>query len=204
MSSLVDMLSKDVTECLVDVKDYYSKRSTYRIAKAYSHRAQVSLWTFKFESHRKIIQTALALYLSLGAVSVDTDKRLAFAFNLFPQLDPFQEDRLDTTQPVDNSTVLLTQDTTTETDRKSTQSSYVTARETMNSFSTSSLSRDQHRTLYSVASSRTAETDYGLYYRRMALSQITGDSTGGWVELSWGSELPSEVGEQSSSITNAG
>ncbi|PPQ80213.1 hypothetical protein CVT25_003566 [Psilocybe cyanescens] len=52
---------------------------------------------------------------------------------------------------------------------------------TLRSFSTSSLSYDENHTAYSIASSRTSETDYGLYYRRMALSQISGDSTGvGW------------------------
>lgn len=61
--------------------------------------------------------------------------------------------------------------------RTSSNSSYASARSAV-SVSESSYGpyyRDDE-SLYSIASSRTAETDYGLYYRRMALSQSTIDS----------------------------
>ncbi|PPQ92017.1 hypothetical protein CVT25_004874, partial [Psilocybe cyanescens] len=67
----------------------------------------------------------------------------------------------------------------TESDRSrsSSNSSYASARSTMSV--SESLNASYYRddiSLYSTASSRTAETDYGLYYRRMALSQSTIDS----------------------------
>ncbi|PPQ80215.1 hypothetical protein CVT25_003568 [Psilocybe cyanescens] len=200
LRDLVDALTEDVRKFLVDVKEYHSKRSTYRFSKAYSYREQVSLWIFKFESHRKIFQTALALYLSLGTACVDIDERLAFAFKLFPQLK-HAEERSQIAGSLNE--IFLQNVSTVESGSASTRSSYTTAGETLRSFSTSSLSHDQNHTTYSVASSRTSESDYGLYYRRMALSQIFGDSTGVWMGLNWGSGVFSG-GESISSTTDVG
>lgn len=163
--------------------DKFARRSDYE--------SQIYQLTTKFEGHRIRIQTALAfcLSLSLGSIGdVDNGMQMTVAFTLFPELDPRNEDivqgALNHSKPpgsdAKRSRFTMTTAGPHARSRTSSFSSYATAQDTM-SLATNSFVADPWHTLdgvslYSIASSRTAETDYGLYYRRMALSQTTFDS----------------------------
>lgn len=59
------------------------------------YESQLLSWAIRFEEHRILIQTALALYSSLYLGSFNNvfiDRKVTLAFSLFPKLDPFRND----------------------------------------------------------------------------------------------------------------